>query len=87
MMECPAYQDIRDNFQELYNDCQGDMRKLMCQLKQHLLAKLVHQFRTFRDEYRLLQFDVDLDSFDSDIELNPLMMRMSYLNFIRVVIL
>jgi hypothetical protein len=72
MMECPAYQDIRDNFQDLYNDSQGDMRKLMCHPKQHLLAKLVHQLRTFRDEDRLLHFDVHLDSFDSDIELNPL---------------
>jgi hypothetical protein len=26
MMECPAYQD---NFEELYNDSQGDMEKLM----------------------------------------------------------
>jgi hypothetical protein len=48
------------------------MRKLMCHPKQHLLAKLVHQLRTFRDEDRLIHFDVHLDSFDSDIELNPL---------------
>ena len=70
MMECPAYQDIRDNFGELYDDCQGDMRKLMCHPKQHLLAKLVHQLRCFRDEDRLFLFDVQLDRFDSDYEID-----------------
>ena len=43
MMECPAYQEIRANLQELFDDCEGDMRKLMCQVKQHIVAKLVHK--------------------------------------------
>ena len=50
MMECSAYQEIRANFQELFDDCEGDMRKLMCHPKQHSLAKLVHKMRVFRDE-------------------------------------
>jgi hypothetical protein len=45
MMECSAYQDIRGNSQELYNDSQGDMRKLICHPKQHLLAKLEEEQR------------------------------------------
>jgi hypothetical protein len=28
LMECPAYQAIRADFQELCDDCGGDMRKL-----------------------------------------------------------
>jgi len=52
LMECPAYHAIRDDFQELYfylllvrsikqelyDDCGGDMRKLMCHPKQHTVA-------------------------------------------------
>ena len=43
----------------------------MCHPKQHLLAKLVHQLRCFRDEDRLFLFDVQLDRFDSDYEIDP----------------
>ena len=45
MMECPAYQEIRANFQEVFDDFEGAMRKLMCRPKQHILAKLVQKMR------------------------------------------
>ena len=47
---CPAYQEIRSEFGELFDYCEGDLRKLMCHPKQHILAKLVHKMRVFRDE-------------------------------------
>ena len=50
MLECPAYQEIRSEFGELFDYCEGDLRKLMCHPKQHMLAKLVHKMRVFRDE-------------------------------------
>jgi hypothetical protein len=66
-MECPAYQAIRADFQELYDDCRGDMRKLMCHPMQHIiLAKLVHKMRVFRDEDGEYLFDTQLDLFNSD---------------------
>jgi len=46
---CRNAQHIRAIFQELFDDCEGDMRKLMCHPKQHILAKLVHKMRVFRD--------------------------------------
>ena len=50
-MECPGYEEIREDFKELYDDFEGDIRKLMCHSKQHIgLAKLVHKMRVFRDE-------------------------------------
>jgi len=30
MMECPGYEEIREDFKEFYDDCEGDMRELMC---------------------------------------------------------
>jgi hypothetical protein len=66
LMECPAYQAIRADFKELYGDCRGDMRKLMCHPRQHILAKLVHKMRVFRDEDGEYLFDTQLDLFDSD---------------------
>jgi len=63
MMECPAYQEIQANFQELYDDCEGDMRKLMCHPKQHILAKMVHKMRVFRDEDTEWLFDLQIDRF------------------------
>jgi len=68
MMECQAYQEIRANFQELFDDCEGDMRKLMCHSKQHILAKLVHKMRVFRDEHTEWLFDLQLDIFESSDE-------------------
>jgi hypothetical protein len=50
----------------LYDDCRGDMRKLMCHPRQHILAKLVHKMRVFRDEDGEYLFDTQLDLFDSD---------------------
>jgi hypothetical protein len=38
LMACPAYQAIRAECQELYDDCGDDMRKLMCHPRQHILA-------------------------------------------------
>ena len=35
---------------ELFDYCEGDLRKLMCHPKQHFLAKLVHKMSVFRDE-------------------------------------
>jgi hypothetical protein len=55
------YQAIRADFQELYDDCRGDMRKLMCHPRQHILAKLVHKMRIFRDEDGEYLFDTQLD--------------------------
>ena len=65
MMECPAYQEVRAIFQELYDECLGEMRKLMCHPKQHILAKMVHKMRVFRDEDTEWLFDVQLDRFES----------------------
>jgi len=66
LMECPAYQAIQDEFKELYDDCGGDIRKLMCHPRQYILAKLVHKMRVFRDEDEEWLFDTHLDMLDSD---------------------
>jgi len=66
VMERPACQEIRITFQELFDDCEGDMRKLMRDPKQHILAKLVHEMRVFRDEDTQWLFDVQLDRFESN---------------------
>ena len=65
MLECPAYQEIRSEFGELFDYCEGDLRKLMCHPKQHMLAKLVHKMRVFRDEDTEWVFDLQLDRFES----------------------
>jgi hypothetical protein len=39
----------------------GDMRKLLCHRRQHILAKLVHKMRVFRDEDGEYLFDTQLD--------------------------
>ena len=44
------------------------MRKLMCHSKQHILARLVHQMRVFRDEDTEWLFDLQLDRFESSDE-------------------
>jgi len=44
------------------------MRKLMCHSKQHILAKLVHKMRVFRDEHTEWLFDLQLDIFESSDE-------------------
>ena len=33
MMQCPAYQEIHANSQELFDNCEGGMRKLMCHMR------------------------------------------------------
>ena len=77
MLECPAYQEIRSESGELFDYCEGDLRKLMCHRnrnrnrklmchpKQHILAKLVHKMRVFRDEDSEWVFDLQLDRFES----------------------
>ena len=65
MLECPAYQEIRSEFGELFDYCEGDLRKLMCHPKQHIFAKLVHKMRVFRDEDTEWVFDLQLDRFES----------------------
>ena len=65
MLECPAYHEIRSEFGELFDYCEGDLRKLMCHPKQHMLAKLVHKMRVFRDEDTEWVFDLQLDRFES----------------------
>jgi hypothetical protein len=70
LMACPAYQAIRAECQELYDDCGDDMRKLMCHPRQHILAKLVHKMRVFRDEDEEYLFDTQLDMFVSDEDTN-----------------
>ena len=50
---------------ELFDYCEGDLRKLMCYPKQHMLAKLVHKMRVFRDEDTEWVFDLQLDRFES----------------------
>ena len=65
MLECPAYQEVRYEFRELFDSCEGDLRKLMCHPKQHILAKLVHKMRVFRDEDTEWVFDLQLDRFES----------------------
>ena len=65
MLECRAYQEIRWEFGELFNYGEGDLRKLMCHPKQHVLAKLIHEMRVFRDEDTEWWFDLQLDRFES----------------------
>jgi hypothetical protein len=45
---------FRADFQELYDDSRGDMRKLMCHPRQHILAEL----GVFRDEDGEYLFDI-----------------------------
>ena len=40
MLECPACREIRS---ELFDYCEGDLGKLMCHPKQHILANLVQK--------------------------------------------
>ena len=66
MLECPAYQEIRLEFGELFEYCEGDLRKLMCHPKQHILAKLVHRMRAFRNEDTEWVFDLQLESSENE---------------------
>ena len=43
----------------------------MCQPKQHILAKLVHKMRVFRDEDTEWVFDLQLDIFESSEDFSP----------------
>jgi len=46
----PSISGDRDDFKELFDDCESDMRNFTCHSKQHILAKLVHKMCAFRDE-------------------------------------
>ena len=61
MMDCPDDDEgIRANIQNLFDCCEGDVRKLMCHLKRCVLANLVHKMRSFRDENTKWLFDFSL---------------------------
>jgi len=92
--ECTAYHDIHANFQESLDYCEGDMEKLMCHLKPHILASLVHndEVHGFRDEDTEWLFDPQPEIFVSSqmmmktvvMFIAVLMMRMSWLKWILV---
>jgi len=65
VMECPAYQEVRANCQELFDGCEGDIRKLICHPKHCILAELVHKVRVIRDKDTEWLFDLQLDRFES----------------------
>ena len=56
---------IRSEFGKLFDYSEGDLRKLMCHPKQHMLAKLVHKMHVFGDEDTEWVFDLQLDRFES----------------------
>jgi len=89
MLECPASQKICATFQELFDHCEGDMRKLMCHPKQHIWAKLLHKMCVFRDEHTEWLFELQLDRFKSSdkeswVSYLAVMMMMSLVKWILV---